>query len=266
MVFSNISFLWVRIWTRFPHKVSKGTSRHFGIFIRFIKVKEYSLCRGSCSRLGPLSKLQGLEKWESNAWLFVNCLASPWVQPEFVSKKKNKVTWTFSWLSPLPLLSSHRSWQPSFHRASDERGSLRPANSLPPRLGPSLEMNIFHHSLYFPFFMYWISAAAKHTPDHKSASCAVKNYIVFMMTEKHSKSKEEPKQFVRDSRPNSCLTVSSLSTFEELSCGSSSPIGGLCRRNWKSFHCSDRENDSNLHHGIYSQMCWVQCIRAGYSL
>lgn len=49
---------------------------------------------------GPVSKLQGLEKRESNAWLFVNCLASPWVQPEFVSKKKNKVTWTFSWLFP----------------------------------------------------------------------------------------------------------------------------------------------------------------------
>lgn len=65
---------------------------------------------------------------------------------------------------------------------------------------------------------------------------------------------------------NGCLAVSSLSAFEELSCGSSSPIGGLCRRNWKSFHCSDRENDSKLHHGIYSQMCWVQCMWAEYSL
>lgn len=100
MFFTGILFLWVRNWTRLPQKDLEGTSWHFGIFTRFIKVKECSLCIGSCSRLGPYSKLQGMEKWESNAWLFVNCLASPWVQPEFVSKKKNKVTWTFSWLSP----------------------------------------------------------------------------------------------------------------------------------------------------------------------
>lgn len=66
----------------------------------FAKVRECGLWGRSCSSWGPVSKLWGLEKWESNAWLFVNCLASPRVQPEFVSKKKNKVTWTFSWLFP----------------------------------------------------------------------------------------------------------------------------------------------------------------------
>lgn len=88
-----------------------------------------------------------------------------------------------------------------------------------------------------------------------------------MKTERHLKVKNNPKQSMREPSLNGRLTVSSLSTFEELSCGSSSPIGGLCRRNWKSFHCSDRENDSkaspwhlqpNVLSAVY--VSWVQPV------
>lgn len=128
---------------------------------------------------GPASKLQGLEKWESNAWLFVNCLASPRVQPEFVSKKKNKVTWTFSWLFPpaSPLF-------PPFLATRISQGFWRESANCPPLcLAPSLEKehNSIQCGLHFLslalfFLMHRISyfylkcGWGTFLPNHKSAS------------------------------------------------------------------------------------------------
>ena len=112
-------------------KEVEGSSRHFGNFTRIHKRLKSVLCEEEAIvGWGPVSKLQGLEKWESNAWLFVNCLASPWVQPEFVSKKKNKVTWTFSWLFPpaSPLF-------PPFLATGISQSSWRERELPPPPLG-----------------------------------------------------------------------------------------------------------------------------------
>lgn len=131
-----------------------GNFYYLFIYLPDLQRVRSAVCEEAAVGWGPLSKLPGLEKWESNAWLFVNCLASPWVQPEFVSKKKNKVTWTFSWLfppaSPLfpPFLASGISqsvWQESLPPP--------PANSPSFASGPSLEVKIIRWKLYFLF--YW---------------------------------------------------------------------------------------------------------------
>lgn len=133
---------------------------------------------------GPVSKLQGLEKWESNAWLFVNCLASPGFNQSSFPKRRTKWLGPFPGFSPLPFLSSHRSWQPGFHRASDERGSPQTANCPPLRLAPSLEKehNSIQCGLHFLslalsfFLMHRISyfylkcGWGTFLPNHKSAS------------------------------------------------------------------------------------------------
>lgn len=170
------------------------------------------------------------------------------------------MTWTFSWLFPLPLLSSHRSWQPGFQRASDKRGSPQPAN-LPPlcfqtKLGSehTSQQFIFSFFLFFLNVQFVLLLSSFFFPQihgwKTQVSKLLNSYRFYIKTKKRRVTITESRCRHLKSRAAELWLV----------------FAHRAGRTEKSFHCSDRENDSNLHHGIYSQMCRVLCMQAECSL